>query len=321
MFTSSLKKIHLFSIFTFLCLTLVVNTAQADCTSPTKAEGVILYNDDENTLQVCAGSTWEALHKGDTGSGGCVTPTRGEGAVIYNADSNIPQVCSGSTWIALGVIDTGAASGGCSSPTGLEGVIIYNDDADLAQYCDGSTWQKIAGPRSTPECPIIGDICNDGSVYAGESPAGGRMYTTRCDAGTVYTTSCTGTKLQNQWRSSNSTDTSIPNCSIASSCRKDGRTNTNTLVALGVTYGVANYCNELDIHGKTDWYAPSAPELYVLYLNKSAIGGFSSTNYYWSSSENNSEKGVRMYFSSGATHSGKKSNTDSGNEYTRCVRR
>ena len=47
--------------------------------------------------------------------------------------------------------------------------------------------------------------------------------------------------------------------------------------AAGIAYAYAN-------NGKTDWHLPSKDELNELYVNKAAIGGF-STDYYWSSSE------------------------------------
>jgi hypothetical protein len=37
--------------------------------------------------------------------------------------------------------------------------------------------------------------------------------------------------------------------------------------------------------GYTDWYLPSKDELNKLWVNRAKIGGFSSSGYYWSSSE------------------------------------
>jgi len=46
----------------------------------------------------------------------------------------------------------------------------------------------------------------------------------------------------------------------------------------------ANICTNLTLGGYSDWFLPSNYELYEMYLNKVAIGGF--TNYpYWSSTE------------------------------------
>jgi hypothetical protein len=48
----------------------------------------------------------------------------------------------------------------------------------------------------------------------------------------------------------------------------------------------ARICGDLVLNGYSDWYLPSYNELYKLYLNRTAIGGFGGA-YYWSSSEIN----------------------------------
>ena len=64
-----------------------------------------------------------------------------------------------------------------------------------------------------------------------------------------------------------------------------GNSNTNTIVNV---YGSGTYaaklCFDLVLNGYSDWYLPSRNEMSKMILNKNAIGGFSSTNY-WSSSE------------------------------------
>ena len=58
----------------------------------------------------------------------------------------------------------------------------------------------------------------------------------------------------------------------------------------------ARICNDLELNGYSDWYLPSKNELYKLYLNKSAIGGFPDNFYYWSSSESGSGTAWLQYF-------------------------
>jgi hypothetical protein len=51
------------------------------------------------------------------------------------------------------------------------------------------------------------------------------------------------------------------------------------------TAGIAaRICGDLVLNGYSDWYLPSKDELYKLYLNRTAIGGFAAADY-WSSSE------------------------------------
>lgn len=67
-----------------------------------------------------------------------------------------------------------------------------------------------------------------------------------------------------------------------------GTGNANTTAIVGIQ-GIGNYaaklCYDLVLEGYSDWYLPSKDELGKLYINKSAIGGFSYTAAYWSSSE------------------------------------
>jgi hypothetical protein len=64
-----------------------------------------------------------------------------------------------------------------------------------------------------------------------------------------------------------------------------GNTNTNTIVnAYGNGTYAAKLCYDLVLNGYSDWYLPSRNEMSKMILNKNAIGGFSSANY-WSSTE------------------------------------
>jgi hypothetical protein len=50
--------------------------------------------------------------------------------------------------------------------------------------------------------------------------------------------------------------------------------------------------------GKMDWYLPSKDELHQMYLQRSAIGGFSSSEY-WSSSEYEASSAWHQHFLNG----------------------
>jgi len=64
-----------------------------------------------------------------------------------------------------------------------------------------------------------------------------------------------------------------------------GNTNTNTIVgSLGTGNYAAKLCYDLVLGGYSDWFLPSKDELNKLYLNQTAIGGF-TTDGYWSSTE------------------------------------
>ncbi len=124
-----------------------------------------------------------------------------------------------------------------------------------------------------PSCPNPGNVCKDGTVFAGCSPddAGThqyRLFVTRCDAGQTWGgASCTGTRSSLNW---GSIGTARGTESVT-----DGEANTNTLGALGaVAHPAAHYCFNLTIHGYSDWYLPAAAEAYTMMYNKAAINTF-----------------------------------------------
>lgn len=221
-------------------------------------------------------------------------------------------------------------------PTGSRatGVVIYNVDYEALQACQADgTWQAISpigcpvGDGCNPDpctgSPSPGQVCADGSVYAGLSPDGNvPMFTTPADAG------------QFNWNdgSTNWLDTAMENCvsvtpGAQASCQT-GEANTALLVGLGMTpspapYGAARHCNALTAHGHDDWYLPAQDELAVLYANHVALGGFNVSGsypvgYYWSSSENDFAYVQVQNFSDG----GQSPFGDKGDSFSiRCVRK
>lgn len=168
--------------------------------------------------------------------------------------------------------------------TSIEGAIRYDSSASKVQVCE----------PSGNSCPNIGDICADGSVYAGLSTDGNvPIYTTPSDAPTLMT-----------WNdgSTNFVDTAMLNCTTSSptpgfgSPCQTGETNTSDLAALSgsgspAPYQAAEHCDGLSAYGHGDWHLPAIDELYVFYTNRFAIDGFkTSASFpdmcYWSSSEN-----------------------------------
>ncbi|HLF62648.1 MAG TPA: DUF1566 domain-containing protein [Saprospiraceae bacterium] len=80
-----------------------------------------------------------------------------------------------------------------------------------------------------------------------------------------------------------------------------GTGNQNTLDIVndcGESVYAALDCYDLSTGGYTDWHLPSKDELNKLYINKTTIGGFFSSNY-WSSSEDNSDEAWEQHFGNG----------------------
>ena len=76
-----------------------------------------------------------------------------------------------------------------------------------------------------------------------------------------------------------------------------GLANTNTIVSsCNEEIYAARECHDYSHNGFTDWYLPSKDELYQLYQNRVAIGGFGTKAYYWSSSEQSAANAWSLYF-------------------------
>ena len=119
--------------------------------------------------------------------------------------------------------------------------------------------------------------------------------------------SCGGSRLTTSWNNGNTSgyvDTSLTNCGAAPCAGQDGQAHTATLAAEDSDSGTAGvqphqaavYCDGLNIHGHTDWYLPSLPELDVIVRannpdltngtgDDNTLGDFAMTTNYWSSSE------------------------------------
>ena len=71
------------------------------------------------------------------------------------------------------------------------------------------------------------------------------------------------------------------------------------LIVLGCSeLGIAaRICDNLELNGYSDWFLPSSDELYLMYLQKDAIGAFGTQ--YWCSSEYDADDAWVLDFYSG----------------------
>jgi len=80
-----------------------------------------------------------------------------------------------------------------------------------------------------------------------------------------------------------------------------GNQNTIDIMAGCSELGIAaRLCGDLVQNGYSDWYLPSIDELGKLYLNKTAIGGFTNNHWYWSSSQISLFEAYNINFNNGA---------------------
>ena len=84
--------------------------------------------------------------------------------------------------------------------------------------------------------------------------------------------------------------------------KSGGRKNTDAIITVaGAGTYAASICAALTIGGASagDWYLPSKGELNQMFINKSILGGFTISNFYWSSSENGTNTAWSQFFSTG----------------------
>lgn len=178
-------------------------------------------------------------------------------------------------------------------------------------------WSTTTAGACTDPNPPGGTVCADGTVYVGLSPDGNvKMYATRCDGGMSWDgSSCTGVRLSMPWSADNNIFNGINDLFT-------GESNTAAIVALSNAdgpYYAADFCDNLNIHGHSDWYLPARNEAQTLATTACGIlpdWGCSDTRVMWNSSEGSSGTGgfIRKRGDSGST-------TKTASFNVRCVRK
>ncbi len=254
-------------------------------------------------LCLCAPKTFAA----------CTDPARSEGAIVYNSAYNVPQVCAGSTWVSLGRLNPAAGGGSCTNPARTEGAIVYNVDYKLLQFCDGTNWigvgQALFGGCLAPtDCAAIGDVCTDGSLFAG--------FIADVD-GTcrvIYVTD-TNQSAGTTWKTTTGTDDITPDDHF------DGSNNHASRAGNLTDFPAFDLCESNTYHGKDDWYLPSANEAQILAENRAAIDANAAQNFqagaYWTSTEYNTTQAFRKDI---ANHAFLSNHGKDNTQDVRCIR-
>lgn len=234
-----------------------------------------------------------------------------------DATRNITGIAGGVDGRVLTIFNVGtnyivfknqSTSSSAASRIALGGDLILAADQSISLIYDATSqrWRSASLPFEVTngcvgpsDCPSIGNVCTDGTVFFGCNPrSGAALFTTRCDAGQTWSgSSCTGTRTQQYWANSSSSS-SLRTTGVVSTY--DGQGNTTALTN-GVidgtgdarttsglqTHNAAQYCADLSSNGYTDWYLPAEAELFVMAMNRDVIGSstFVDANWYWSSTE------------------------------------
>ncbi|MGB1076899.1 MAG: DUF1566 domain-containing protein, partial [Bdellovibrionales bacterium] len=275
---------------------------------------------DGGKIVVDPGTTYGA---GDPdGAAVCSYPRAKKGAMNYDYDENRMEICNGNRWEPLHATCRSETLGTCAT----EGVMEWSEINGAYRWCNGTNW--IKADFGLPGTVSIGDVCDDGTVYAGTSPDGGfAMYAARCDAGMAWNEgafSCMGSATLLPWDdgvAGNDTATGLNDSRegriITAQLVENDAHDANNTYSGKQHFSAAKHCYDHSEGGYSDWYLPAEDELNVLYTNRASISGINPTVHYYSSTEASATDARRQDFSTGTQNNVGKENA----YFVRCVRR
>ena len=188
------------------------------------------------------------------------------------------------------------------------------------------TSTKIITKKSATTTTVALTCATGGSCYVGDTgPGGGTIFyvdLTRVEGSQYFEAACAGWSDGTCGGSDLTDPTAQWGCAWTSITGADGtgigtgEQNTTDIVTGCATAGIAaKVANDLWLGGQSDWFLPSKDELNQMYIRRTAIGGFSTVDY-WSSSEYGEGIAWYQYFDDGSENA----NNTSVTAYVRPVR-
>ena len=220
-----------------------------------------------------------------TSDGGATLSAQG---FVYSSSTSLPTLSNSVVYSTIGI---GNFS---TSVTGLSPSTIYYVRAFATNFV-GTNYSNTVSFTTSPYIAI-------GQAYAGGIIAyifqsGDNGYVAGQTHGLIIPTSIsTSTYQWGCYGTSISTSSSLGT----------GNSNTINIVTSCGSSSAAYYAYYLSAGGYSDWYLPSYAELQKIYTNKPSLN--IPNNYYWSSSQYNSNSAYLFYFGTGTFYSQSKNN-------------
>lgn len=193
-----------------------------------------------------------------------------------------------------------------------------NDDPEFtaANIADGinilgvtGTHTGSGGCTAPASCTNIGDVCSDGSIFAGFM-----LYDNSSSCEPIFVTS-TRQSTSTQWKTSIGTD------DVSTESHIDGWLNANNRSGTITDFPAFDLCVSNTYHAKSDWYLPARAELDVLWRNQAAINANATETLtgsdHWSSTQDGTDYAWILYMGGAQQYSVLKTDTKD----VRCVRR